>query len=269
MQYEVGANTQTSRNTAVNVTFFLKDVYNYPTSTSFRRTQGASLVDVLVYLNGDFARTTGYEVEFEKRRTGIWSAKASYSFSQATGKGSDPNEAKILEAGGGDASETRLGEAFVYWNRPHKATLNLDLRFDREAPKRYPWLRDAGLNVYVLGQSGRAYTPASEASTQAAKPYSKNGPFALTVDTRLNKAFRLYGQKVNLAVYGRNIFDNRVPRRIDPFTGKGYEMGEGLFRPSELPSEPAALQYLIDSRLSNPSNYEQGASWRVSVDYDF
>jgi hypothetical protein len=270
VQYEVGGNAQTSDHTAVNLTFFMKDVYDYPTSTRFQRQQGTSLTDVLVYLNGDFARTKGFELEFEKRRSGFWSARASYSFSQATGKGSDPNEAKILEESGGDASETRLGEAFVYWNRPHKASLSLDLRFDAgNAPKNARWLRDAGVNFFVLGQSGRAYTPASFQTAQAAKPYSKNAPFAVTVDTRLNKQFIMSGQRLNIAIFGRNIFDAAVPRRIDPYTGRGYELGEGQFAPDQMPTDPDAYQYVIDSRLSNPSNYEEGANWRVSVDYDF
>jgi outer membrane receptor for ferrienterochelin and colicin len=269
IQYEVGGNTQVGKSMGVNLTLFLKDVYDYPTSTRFRRLQGASLVDVLVYLNGDYARTKGFELEVEKRRTGYWSGKASYSYSQATGKGSDPNDAKILQVNEVSASETLLGEAFVYWNRPHKATLNFDLRFDQRTPKHWEWLKNSGINVYVLGQSGRAYTPSSLTSVQAAKPYSGNGPFAITVDTRLNKEIRLSGQKVNLAFYGVNLFDNRVARRIDPFTGEGYKLGKGLFRPSELPTDPAALQYLIDSRISNPSNYDDGRSWRMSVDYDF
>ena len=41
-----------------------------------------------------------------------------------------------MQENGGDAAETRLSETFVRWNRPHKLSANLDIRFDDESPAR-------------------------------------------------------------------------------------------------------------------------------------
>ena len=108
VNYEVGAKHQFLPTAAVNATFFVKDVYDYPAATTFQRSQGTSLVDIFVYLNGHFARSKGFELQFEKRRSNHWSGKLTYTFQQTKGKSSDPNEQRVVEANGGDASETRL-----------------------------------------------------------------------------------------------------------------------------------------------------------------
>src|SRR5262249_972097 len=158
-------------------------------STLFTRTQGSNLVPILIYLNGHFARTRGFEVELEKRRGGgTWSGKLSYTFQQTKGKSSDPNEAKVAQLGEFNAAETRLSETFLRWNRPHKVPANFALRFNDKAPGGWPWLKQSGVNVYVQGSSGRAYTPVfGPSSTQSAEPYSRNAPFQITADVKVNR----------------------------------------------------------------------------------
>src|SRR5262249_35231026 len=100
INYELGGKHQFAQTAAANVTFFVKDVYDYPVATDFKRLEGNSLVDFFVYLNGHFARAKGFELEVEKRRSGIWSGKVTYTYSQTKGKSSDPNEQRIVEEGG-------------------------------------------------------------------------------------------------------------------------------------------------------------------------
>jgi hypothetical protein len=116
INYEVGGRNQFSTVAAANATFFMKDIYDYPVSTLFTRTQGADLVPVLVYLNGHYARSLGFEVELEKRRgNSYWSGKVSYTYQQTRGKSSNPNEAKVAQQGDFSAAETRLSETYVSW----------------------------------------------------------------------------------------------------------------------------------------------------------
>jgi len=276
VQYEVGARHTFRADMAGNVTAFWKDIYDYPTATTFKRTQGTELVDILVYRNQDYARSRGFEMEFEKRRRKFWQYKANFSYSIASGKSSDPNEAKLVEQNGGDAAETRLGEVFVFWNRPYHVSANVDFRvdWDQDPPKIFGLTmpRGWGMNVFAVGQSGRAYTPVQQLGEEAAKPYSKNAPFQVTVDLRGNKDIRIgSGQRFSLTVNATNIFNTKVPRRIDPLTGKGYEAGKGIFSPEELAklSSESARQALIVGTLEDPSNYMPGAQWRVGLDYDF
>jgi hypothetical protein len=244
---------------------FVKDVYDYPAATTFKRQSGTDLSDVLVYLNGHFARSKGFEIELEKRRSHSWTGKITYTYQQTKGKSSDPNEAKVVQENGGDAAETRLSETFVRWNRPHKLSASFDLRYDKDGPA---WLHQTGFNVYVVGESGRAYTPSSTDITSSAEPYSRNAPFQMTTDFRINHWFSIGGRRLDFSVAGTNIFDNHIIQRVDRQTGLGYVEGEGQFRRSEYTSQ-GAYEYAIQSQVWDPSNYGVGSQWRAQLDYDF
>jgi outer membrane cobalamin receptor len=268
INYEVGGKHQFAANAAVNATFFVKDIYDYPASTTFTRLQGSNLVPILVYLNGHFARSKGFEVEVEKRRgQGYWAAKLAYTYQQTKGKSSDPNEAKIAQLNEFSAAETRLSETFVSWNRPHKLTASLDLRFLDKAPPGLGWLKNSGLNWYVQGQSGRAYTPIfGPASPQVAEPNSKNGPFQVLVDVKANHAVRLWGRRVDFGVAGRNVFNNPIVNRVDRVTGQGRAWGVGEY---DADAGFNVTEYTKVAEVDDPSNYGPKAQWRVSLDVDF
>jgi hypothetical protein len=244
----------------------VKDIYDYPTATTFRRTQGASLVDIFVYLNGHFARAKGFEIEVEKRRSNFWSGKLSYTFQQTKGKSSDPNEQKIVQSGGGDASETRLSETFVRWNRPHKLTGSLDVRFNEDAPLGF--LNHTGFNLFVIGQSGRAYTPETILSTQSAEPFSNNAPFQMSTDLRINRRFFVAGRKFDIGAAVTNLFNEHRINRVDNVTGRGRVWGEGEYDPLLFP-EVAGNEFIRVGQVNDPSNYGPGREWRFSLDYDF
>jgi len=267
VNYEVGGKNQFRTTAAVNATFFVKDIYDYPVSTLFTRTQGTNLVPILVYLNGHFARSKGFEVELEKRRgTDRWSGRLSYTYQQTRGKSSDPNEAKIAQLNEFNAAETRLSETFVRWNRPHKVTLNYDLRFDENGPDRAKWLKHVGFNVYVQGQSGRAYTPTfGPTSNQTAEPYSRNAPFQMTTDLKIDRSFRFGNQRLQVAIAGLNIFGTRLINRVDTVTGQGRVWGVGQYDPNVY----TVNEYTKESEVDDPSNYGPPAQWRLTVDFDF
>lgn len=266
VNYEVGAKHQFASNAAANLTFFVKDVYDYPAATTFKRSQGTSLVDIFVYLNGHFARSKGFEIEVERRRSNYWSGKVTYTFQQTKGKSSDPNEQKVVEETGGNAAETRLSETFVRWNRPHKVAINFDVRYDKQAPVGYDWLRQWGLNLYIQGESGRAYTPINIYSAQAAEPYSKNAIFQITTDMRVNRFFRVGDRRLDLSLSGTNIFRNHLINRVDAVTGMGRVWGKGQYNPTVF---SGVDDYVRVSQADDPSNYGPGAQWRLALDYDF
>ena len=267
INYEVGGRNQFRPTAAANATFFVKDIYDYPVSTLFNRTQGSNLVPILVYLNGHFARSKGFELEFEKRPgNGYWSGRISYTYSQTRGKSSDPNEAKIAQLNEFSAAETRLSETFVRWNRPHKVTANYDLRFDNKAPERATWLKNMGFNVYVEGTSGRAYTPTfGPTSTQTAEPYSSNAPFQVLTNLKVDRTFHFGGERLQISLAGINVFGTRVINRVDTVTGKGRVWGVGQYDPSVY----NVNEYTKESEVDDPSNYGAPATWRLIVDFDF
>jgi hypothetical protein len=265
VNYEVGAKHQFLPTAAANATFFVRDVYDYPSATRVDPLSGTNIQSYFIYLNGHFSRSKGVEMELEKRRAHHWSGKISYSYQQTKGKSSNPNEERVLQEIGGN-TETRLSEVFVSWNRPHKLTGNFDLRFDDDAPKSMPWLRHAGLNVFVQGQSGRAYTPYDLANQNPiGLPYSMNAPFQVTTDIKVNRWFKMGGRRFDLSLQGTNIFNNYLIYRVDPVTGKGYIWGEGRFDPNYVHS---LNDFVRIGTVDDPSNYGPGAQWRLQLDVD-
>ncbi len=265
VNYEVGAKHQFLPTAAANLTFFVKDVYDYPSATRVDPLSGTNIESYFVYLNGHFSRSKGFEIEIEKRRSNHWSGKLSYSYQQTKGKSSNPAEEKALQEIGG-ASETRLSEVFVSWNRPHKLSVNFDLRYDKDPPAGWSWLRQGGLNVFVQGQSGRAYTPYDiTRQNQIGLPYSMNAPFQVTTDMKVNRWFRAMGRRFDLSLQATNIFNNRLINRVDPVTGRGYVWGQGAYDPTNV---SGLTDYVRTGTVDDPSNYGPGAQWRLQLDVD-
>lgn len=266
VNYEVGGKHQFHPRAAANVTFFVRDIYDYPGSTRVDPVSGTNLESYFIYLNGHFARSKGFEIEIEKRRSNHWAGKLSYSYQQTKGKSSDPNEERALQEIGG-STETRLSEVFVRWNRPQKLSASFDLRFEDEAPAGWRWMRRCGLNVFMQGQSGRAYTPIDRSGTSSVGlPNSRNAPVQFTTDLKVNRWFRLMGRRMDVSLQGTNVFNNHLVYRVDQITGRGYVWGEGEFDPAHV---GGLSEYTRISQVNDPSNYGPGAQWRMSLDVDF
>jgi hypothetical protein len=265
VQFEVGAEKLMGEDKALKIALFQKDIYDYPTSVRFRRTQGTVISDFFVYLNSDFSRARGFELEFEKNRRKYWRYKATYEFAVAKGKSSDPNAAKVVEEGGGDASEQPLSEGYLFWNRPHKFTLNVDFRVpgagDQPEVFGVTLPRDLGANVFIQAQSGKPYTPTDVDGNATGRIFSKNAATELLVNLRLNKDFKFGDQRLTASLVGENILDWKIVRRVDSSTGDVPKAGEGQYQ------QPT--QFEINGTINNPGNYGPPARWRLGVDYDF
>ena len=269
VNYEVGAKHQFLPTAAANLTFFVKDVYDYPSATRVDPSSGTNLQSYFVYLNGHFSRSKGFEMELEKRRSHHWSGKLAYSYQQTKGKSSNPTQEIALQEIGG-SSLSRLSEVFVSWNRPHKLTANFDLRYDETAPRHWGIMRRTGVNVFVHGESGRAYTPKDIAdSTEIGLPSSMNAPFQITTDIKVDRWFKLNGRKFDMSLQGTNIFNNLLVYRVDPVTGGAYVLGSGRFDPDHILNNSSITNYSLASSLADPSNYGSGAQWRLQLDFDF
>lgn len=264
VNYEVGGKHQFTRTSALNVTFFVRDVYDYPAATRVDPLTGTNLEPYFIYLNGHYARSKGFELELERRRANHWAGKLSYSYQQTRGKSSDPNEDRALQEVGG-SNESRLSEEFVRWNRPSKLTGSFDVRWDDKAPRHWGVLRRTGINLFLQAESGRTYTPVSRVTGDvSALPNSGNGPMQLTCDIKLNRWFKLGERRFDISVSGTNIFRNRSMSRIDPITGRGLVWGDGQYDPRDF---SGLTHFSQVSSVDNPSNYG-GTQWRAQLDVD-
>ena len=265
VNYEVGGKHQFLPIAAANVTFFVRDVYDYPSATLVNPIGGSDISSYFIYLNGHYSRSKGFEVELEKRRSNHWSGKVTYSYQQTRGKSSDPNEDRALQEVGG-TNETRLSEEYVTWNRPMKLGLNFDARWDDKAPRHWGILDKMGINVYAQSESGRTYTPIAAGSRDpVGLPNSLNAPAQFTVDLKVNRWFKLGTQRFDLSVAGTNIFNNYSINVVDPFTGLGPSWGDGQYDPRYF---TGFNNFTKVSTVDNPSNYGS-SQWRAQLDVDF
>ncbi len=272
VKYELGARHQFSKNIAADFSVFFNDIYNYPKSIPFERPGKAP---IFIYINEDFARSRGIELEVRKKRSKYLWARASYTYSVATGKASDPNPSNLLQEEVGEFTQVGRDEEFLYWNRPHK--LSLDMTFHVGQKTEPPEIfgrtlpQDWSLNIYFWGQSGRAYTPVNNNDVELARRYSENAPWNTAINTRFSKGFQTWNRRFEVVLDIRNLLNQTYPRRIDPLTGKGWEILERINpetgevdswyragRPEEVLHEGDAIGYRDPSYNSTPRSIRLG-----------
>lgn len=291
VSYEIGSEYQFAEGTALRGTLFWKDMYDYPTSIRLVMQERATArSNFFIYWNMDYARSRGIELSLQQNRRNFLAGSLSYTYSIGKGKSSDPNKTKLIQETGGDSREPLLEEEFLWWNRPHKLTaqVNLRIRADDDPPRwfGFRWPADLQAKLYLVLRSGRAYTPYDASDQRVGDPYSRNGPLDKTCDFSLAKGFRLGGRRAEISLNIYNVFDWRTPLVFDPVTGLAYVAGEGtLTEPRENPELYRAYleetvrertnEYIADYRQRNGrdpdpaliSSYADGIA--ASVRYDF
>jgi outer membrane receptor protein involved in Fe transport len=264
VQYEIGARHQFTQTVAANVTLTYKDIYDYPTSIRFTPLSGG---DLFLYINRDYARSRGIEVEIKKKRIGLVGGSITYTYSIATGKSSDPNALKLVQESGIDVKtgETSLAEEYLWWNRPHKLSLTLSLGAGKNIRPKLLGLTlpsDWNLNIQWEIQSGKAYTPMQD-ERETGKDYSENGPADDTVDLRFTKYFKTGATNAKIYLDVNNLFNNRRVRRVDRETGEAYEAGKGTYRFRQGDSEWTRLTTIYTTQ--DPSIYGSPRQARLGL----
>jgi hypothetical protein len=207
------------------------------------------------YFNGDSARSLGVELSLVKRTTRWLSGSANLELQSSTGTNSRADEAYLQaiydEAYQPTASIGGLTRTPLLWDRPWSISVNLDFSVgERPRPQLglpYPWLssrfpfltlRDLplttlpsnwSLNVLFQAEAGQRYTPLIyEGGGRSIRGdiNSGVGPTQNTLNLRLNKYWSVGGgMRLTLFLEGRNILNHTNYRRVNPYTGEGYQVG--------------------------------------------
>ncbi len=239
--YEIGVKHKFDANQVLEVKAFYKDMFDYETSqrvTLFNPRYGH--LSYLIYINMDYARSRGIEMKFRRRFAKFFSADANLSYSFTTGKSSTPLDNLLVEAGRLD--EKPLGENYLRWDQPFSIFTNLHFNVGKKDELRLLGMnlpKDWGVSARIEYQSGRRYTGMTnisireedgkfyyEGQSMSDTPYSEVADPFTTVDLKLNKYFHLRGIEFKTYCTVENLFNVKMPRSINPFTGKGYDPGE-------------------------------------------
>ena len=255
VEYEAGIQHEFPGLWSVGVTFFNRDIYDYAKSVRMNTVdigadetpdpndEGTETIEPVRYFNGDSARSLGIELTVIKRTTGYLSGSASLELSSSTGTNSKADQG-YLEAVYGDGSSagtslTGLQRSPLLWDKPWRVSINLDFSvFEDERPTlpllglRLP--ANWSLNMLFSAETGQRYTPLGlpEGGNVYDTPiqgdtYSGLGPYKSSLNVRFNKYWNLTrANRLTFYVEARNLLNHINYRRVNSWTGDGYQVGD-------------------------------------------
>lgn len=286
VQYELGIKHRFSEDQVVELKAYWKDMFDYETSQTISLSDPRySHLRFNMYFNADYARARGVEFILKSRIFTNLYADINFNYSIITGKSSSPLDNLLVQAGA--ISEKPLGETFMSWDRPLNTFANLSYkhpsgwgvstrieygsgrRYTRSIPDTSEY-RDGIITVdgtgYYIGtrEGDKPYHYISDYFPKIFDQTGINtilgwfgaGPLSgvSTVDIKAYKSFRIKNLTVKVFLESENVFDEEVPRRINSFTGRGYNPGEII--PYSMIDQPSPNY--DPSRFRRPRSLELG-----------
>lgn len=264
--YELGLKTQFTNDDVLTITAYYKDIFDYVSTRTARITSARFATQrFITYVNSDYARSRGLEIEFKKRMGKWFNGSANFAYSIVTGKSSSADEGILVLRGDLDES---VKEEYVPWDRPISASLNANFYVEKGKPLfgfGEGFLDDYNLYVRFQYQSGKRYTPAvftgsylsngrPEYETQRTNRNGEIGDDWFWVDLNFEKYFTIGGIKFSVFMEVNNLLDNKNSAIINPVTGRAYEYGDPTPISWNDPLYPD-LQAPLDPYPLNPARY--------------
>jgi outer membrane receptor protein involved in Fe transport len=276
--YELGIKTQFTPNDVLTVTAYYKDIFDYITTRSARITSARfATKSFTTYVNSDYARSRGIEIDFKKRIGKWFTANAYFVYSIVTGKSNSAEEGILVIRG--DLNEP-VTEQFLSWDRPITASVSTNFYFE---PGSFGFgegiLDDWNLYLRAYFQSGRRYTPAvftGFIDEQGRKEYERVrderfgeiGDHWFYIDLNFEKYFRLGSNTISFFIEVNNLTDRNNSTIINPVTGRAYETGDDVPSSWNDPRFPD-VQSPISPFPYNPARYLTRRNMRFGVSFIF
>jgi outer membrane receptor protein involved in Fe transport len=269
VSYELGLRNQIGASDVLTVTAYYKDIFDYITARSVRvQSSRFSSGSYTTYINLDYSRVRGVEVEYKTRLSNWFRAAINTSYSIATGKSSAADEAVFnLQQG----LEENIKEVPAIFDRPFQFGANLNFSSKKGEPLfgfGEGWLDDYNIFARAFVQSGKRYThqilvgyDASSGRPQFVpdykNPLSEVGETWFYLDLNIEKYFDLSWGKLAFSVEIKNLFDRKNSQIVNPVTGRAYEYGDATQYPSPSVNDPLYpdLTYPVDPFPYNPARY--------------
>jgi outer membrane receptor protein involved in Fe transport len=282
VSYELGIRNQLSEGDVLTVTAYYKDIFDYITARTVRISQtrfsGGSYT---TYINQDYSRIRGLEVEYKTRLGSGFRATLSGSYSIATGKSSAADEALYnLQLG----LEENIKESPMIFDRPLQLSANLNFNCRKDQP-----LFDFGrgilddYNIYarVFYESGKRYTRQLVIGYDATNgrptfvpdykhPLSEISDPWFYVDLNFEKYFDIGIGKLSFTLEIQNLLDRQNSQIINPVTGRAYQYGDPTQYPSSVndPLYPD-LTYPVSPFPYNPARYLTPRTFKAGLAFRF
>jgi outer membrane receptor protein involved in Fe transport len=280
VSYELGLRNQLSESDVLTLTAYYKDIFDYITARSVRvqssRFAGGSYT---TYVNLDYSRVRGFEVEY-KTRLGSWfRGTISGSYSIATGKSSAADEAAFnLQQG----LEENIKEVPAVFDRPLQMSANLNFTSRKNEPLLgfgRGILEDYNLYLRIFYQSGKRYTrqilfaldPVSgrpQYVPDYRNPLSEIADHWFYVDLNFEKYFDLGFGSIAMSCEVQNLLNRQNSQIINPVTGRAYDYGDPTVQSVNDPLYPD-LTYPVTPYPYNGARYLTPRTFRLGLSLKF
>ena len=228
VQYELGVKHKFSEDQVLELKAYWKDMFDYETSQTIRPSNPKyAHLSFNMYFNADYARARGVEALLKSRLLSNWFIDFNFNYSIVTGKSSSPNDNLLVQAG--QLREKPLGENYMSWDRPIQFFTNLS----------YSHPKNWGFSGRIEFKSGRRYTrsiqdtivyqndiPYYDGPREDDRPYAYiSKVIEKNIECKVFKTYKLNRYKIKMYVEIDNVLNQSIPRRVNPYTGEGYDLG--------------------------------------------
>lgn len=252
IMYEIGFKQGFFNTYTMDVTAYYRDIRNWITAGTIIETMNG--VPYSRYVNKDYANVKGITFNFSKRFSNHWSFNLNYTYQDAEGTNSRPEDAFNAQR---SDQEPSLFLIPLDWDQRHLVNLNF-----------YVGGASWGASLIARYGTGLPYTPSLTANvsergiTSGFTRNSRRRPSQFSMDLRLSKSFKVFNLNITTFLRIFNLLDNHVVVNVFSDTGSpdyttvGKNVGYDPNRPNTV------AQYLI-----SPWNY--GEPRRVQFGFEF
>jgi outer membrane receptor protein involved in Fe transport len=261
--YELGIKHKFTENLVMDLKAYYKDMFDYPTAENVEmENPRLGNISFLMYFNADYARSKGVELRIKQRYAKYLTGTLNFTYAVSKGKSSNPNDNLLVQAG--QLEEKPLKENYLQWDKPIRLTLDLNFKIEDEEitflglllPDRW------GISAHWELESGKRYTRLLDLEKEIyddANRYAELAPYWHQLDLRLYKYTDIFGMTFSAAVEIENVFNAKIPRMINPYTGLEYRPGDILTKTYTRDINPNP------NPIYNPSKYR----WPRTVRFTF
>jgi len=251
--YEIGLKHKFNENLVLDLKAYYKDMFDYASSERVEmENPRLGSISYYMYFNMDYARSKGVELRIKQRYARHLTGTLNFTYAVSKGKASTPNDNLLVESG--KLSEKPLKENYLSWDKPIRLTLDLNYHVGDELvtllglPLPNKW----GMSLRWELESGKRYTQLLDIEKEIyddGNPYTKMAAYWHQLDLRLYKYLDLFGLTFTALVEIENVLDAKIPRIINPYTGREYRPGDILTSGYTRDFNP------VPNPIYNPSKY--------------
>ena len=281
VKYEMGVRYRITNNSAISINAYYTDIFDYVQTVTVPQVRRG--IDGITYVNLDYARGRGMEMEYKVRFAKYFSSIINGSYSIITSKSSSSDAGLLFEQE--ILQEQPIREVPARWDRPWTISLNLAMNVGKgEHPSLFglKLFDDWDMSLRYFAQAGRRYTPAEfsqvrgndgrplyETVTDQSLQFSEIGKPWKWLDFEFSKYFVLANMQVGLRLVIKNVFDDRNPNIINPVTGDAYVDGDDVPSSWNDPRFPDVFFPISSPFPNNPARYRTPRNIRFGFVFNF